>query len=116
MREAIKSAPRFDEEVAGTPVEAHGYIVTPFARMRGMVSSQESEQGRGRFGWAVTQPARMTVQTLHTQDLTAAVREVRLVDVEGQATKALVVIAVLVALFGLLIPVLLNRPDRSSTV
>ncbi len=111
MREAIKSAPRFDEEVAGMPVEAHGYIVTPYARMRGMVGVQRDERSSGRYGWAAIRPVRMTVQTLQPQDMSGEVREVRLTNAEGQALRAFAVVAALLLALSLLMP-LLNRGRR----
>ncbi len=111
MREAIKLAPRFDEEVSGMPVEAHGFIVTPYARMRGMAGVQEDERSRGRYGWAAIRPVRMSVQALHPQDLSGEVREVPLVDLEGQILRALAVVAALMLVIGLLAPVL-NRSRR----
>lgn len=109
MNEAIKSAPKIDEEMPGPPVEAHGYIVTPYARVRGMVGSQESAQASGRYGWAAIRPVRMTVQ-----DRSGEVREVRLMDIQGQALRALALVAALVAVASVVISIFSSRPNRSG--
>ena len=109
MREAMKSAPRIDEEVAGMPVEAHGYIVTPIARVRGLVGAQENEQSSGRYGWAAIRPLKMTIQ-----DRMGATSEVHLVDVEAQAHRGMLIGAAVVVVASLLVSVVTHRPDRSA--
>jgi hypothetical protein len=88
----------FDREVQGAVVEAHGVIVTPVARVRGMADARNEERARWRFAWAAIRPAKMIVR-----DRVGQTREVKLAPTEGQALGAMAVIGLTVAAATLLI-------------
>lgn len=109
MKDAFGSAPPIDTEVTGTPVEAHGYIVTPVARMRGRLGSSSNEQGSGTYGWARIQPVQMSVV-----DSSGHAELIRLKDAQTQALTAMALLGFLMALLSLIIPRLVRTLEKRS--
>jgi hypothetical protein len=107
MKDTLRAATPIDVEMSGMRVEAHGYIVTPVARMRGRIGSSSDERASGRYGWVEIRPVRMDVV-----DRDGNMRKVRLVDTQAQFMWALLIAGKLMALLGLLLPVLLSRARR----
>ena len=109
MKDAFGSARPIDAEVTGTPVGAHGYIVTPVARMRGRLGSSSNEQGSGSYGWASIQPVQASVL-----DADGQARLIRLDNAEARALMGMVLAGLLVALASLLIPILVRARQKPS--
>jgi hypothetical protein len=109
MKEAFGSAPPIDTEVTGTPVEAHGYIVTPVARMRGRLGTSSSEQASGTYGWVRIQPVQASVL-----DANGRAQLIRLNSVQTQARTGMAVVGLLVALVSLLIPILVRARQKQG--
>lgn len=107
MNDSMGSAQPFDQEVTGEPVEAHGYVVAPVARMRGRLGSSDNEQGRGRYGWAAIRPVKASVL-----DRSGNVQEVRITNIEQQAIAAMAGVGLVVAVLSVLIS-LLARARRA---
>jgi hypothetical protein len=107
MNEALRSTPRIDKEVAGQPVEAHGFIVTPVARVRGMAGATDDENGSGRYGWAAIRPVRMIVQNPQ-----GGSEELALPNMEARLFALLAGIGLVVIVATTLIPALGRRKNR----
>jgi hypothetical protein len=101
MNDTLRSAQPFDQEVTGDPVEAHGYVVTPVARVRGRLGSSNDERGSGRWGFAAIRPLKVSVL-----DREGNTQELRIVNTQQQAIAAMASVGLIVALISLLIPLL----------
>jgi predicted carbohydrate-binding protein with CBM5 and CBM33 domain len=104
MKEAKGPKKPIDKEIAGETIEAHGVIVTPFARVRCQADAQSDERGSWKWGWAVIQPTRVT-----TQDRTGQLGVVKLQPTEGQVLGAMAAVAVVVAVVSVLISALARK-------
>lgn len=82
-----------DRQMEGATVEAHGFMVTPVARVRGQAGGNSDERGDWRYGWAAIRPVKMIVR-----DPTGQTREVRLAPTEGQVLAEMARSALIVAL------------------
>ena len=109
MKDTMRSGTPIDSEVTGDPVEAHGYIVTPFARMRGRLGTSSDDRASGTYGWVAIRPMQMTVL-----DSAGQAQLVRLSDVQTQAVASMALVGLLVALVSLLIPVLARAGQKPS--
>ncbi len=107
MKNTLRAATPVDVEMAGMPVEAHGYIVTPVARFRGRVGSNGDERSSGSYGWMRIQPVRMDVV-----DRDGNKHEVRIVNMETQLRLRLVAVGIFVALASVLVPMLIGSRRR----
>jgi hypothetical protein len=107
VSETKRPMERIERDVTAEPVEAHGYIVTPLARIRGRLGSSNDERGSGNWGWVAIRPARMTVH-----DPSGQAREVRLDSVQAQALTGMAVAGILVALVSMLISALSRSKQK----
>jgi hypothetical protein len=107
MKDALKSGQSFDEETTGEPVEAHGYIVTPVARVRGKAGSMSDERSNGRYGWAAIRPIRAIIT-----DRNGNTQELRIVNQDAQAVTAMAAMGLVVFVVSLVISVLLRTTRR----
>ncbi len=106
MNEAMRAAPSIDQEITGETVEAHGYVVTPVARLRGRLGTMGDENSSGRFGWAAMRPLRVNVV-----DRNGGAQEVRIMDMQAQALTGMVGAGLFVAVVCVLIS-LVSRTGR----
>jgi hypothetical protein len=88
----------FDREMEGPTVEAHGVMVTPVARVRGMADAKNEPQGRWRFAWTAIRPVKMIVR-----DRTGETHEVKLASTEGRVLGAMAAVGAIVAVVMILI-------------
>ena len=98
MKEAKGPGKPVDLELEGATVEAHGYMVTPVARVRGQMAAGGDERGRWEYAWAAIRPARMTVR-----DVAGQANDVKLVNSEGMILTAMAFIGLVVAAVSLLV-------------
>lgn len=103
MNDMMRSAMPVDQELTGEPVEGHGYVVTPIARVRGRLGSSDNERGRGRYGWAAIRPVKVMVL-----DREGNTQEVRIVNAEQQALAGMAALGAVVAAVTLLISLLVR--------
>ncbi len=90
-----------DRELVGEPVEAHGYVVTPVARVRARVGESDDEQGRGRYGFAAIRPVKVTVV-----DRSGNAQELKIVNAEQRAIAGMAAVGLAVAVVSVLIALL----------
>jgi predicted carbohydrate-binding protein with CBM5 and CBM33 domain len=109
MDDPLKSAQPVDQEMTGEPVEAHGYVVTPVARVRGKLGVSENEEGRWRYGWMAVRPVKASVI-----DRSGNTQEVRIVDAQQKAITGMLAVGLVVAAVSLLISLLVGARRGSS--
>lgn len=98
MNDPMRSAQPVDQELSGEPVEAHGYLVTPVARVRGRLGTIDDERGSGRYGWVAIRPLRATVV-----DRLGNARQLRFVNAQAQAIAGMAAAALAVAVLSVLL-------------
>lgn len=98
MNDPKGSAQPVDQEQSSEPVEAHGYLVTPVARMRGRLGMIDDERGSGRYGWVSIRPLRATVV-----DQMGNARQLRFVNAQSRALAGMALAALAAAALSLLI-------------
>ncbi len=101
MNDTKSSATPVDQVVTGEPIEAHGYVVTPVARVRGRLGTSDTADGRGRYGWVAIRPVKVTAT-----DRSGNTQDVRIVNVEQQALSGMAAAGIAVAAITLLISLL----------
>lgn len=106
MKDTPQPATPLDLELTGETVEAHGYTVTPTARVRGKLGSTQKDEQSGTWGWAAIRPVKITVG-----DREGQTREIALPNAEARALISMAVIGLIVALASLLIPLLVRRRE-----
>lgn len=111
MKDTLRSMTPIDQEVAGEPVEARGFIVTPVARVRGRSGSSSDGRSSGSYGWVAIRPVRASVV-----DAAGNTREVPIVNMQTQLLLRLVAAGIFVALAGVLAPMLFGprRKEENS--
>ena len=105
MKDEKGSQTRLDLELEGATVEAHGVMVTPVARVRGMANAQRDERGEWRYAWAAIQPRKAIVR-----DQSGQTSELKLAPTEGQVLGAMAALATVVAVVTLLISLIARKP------
>lgn len=104
MKEKKGSNKPIDAEIAGETVEAHGVMVTPVARVRGVADANSDERGSWKWGWAAIQPTKIAVQ-----DRTGQLSEVKLEPTEDQVLGAMAAVGLIVAAVMILISLVARR-------
>lgn len=103
MNERMGSGSPIDQEITGEPVEAHGYVVTPVAQVRGKAGSMDNEEGRGSWGWVAIRPVKASVV-----DRAGNTQELPIVNMQQRALVGMLAAGVVVAVVSLLVSLLVR--------